>query len=195
MAGRDDEASWTPRRGRSHPAGMVGSPPAGSHPVRAARSRRRSEVMSGGTESSTIDAPRAAATSTPPRRLPVNTPSGMPIAVASASAEKPSSAVLPARSRMSAATGRRNRSDSPKSSRTVCFNHATYCSTSGRLMPRRSRSARRTARSVPNPSSGGARRASTSAAEDTSRIRSAANTARRSMKRAKPLCTFSLCFG
>ena len=81
--------------------------------------------MSGGTESSTIDAPRAAATSTPPRRLPVNTPSGTPIAVASASAETPRSAVLPARSRTRAATGRRNRSDSPKSSCAICFSHPT----------------------------------------------------------------------
>jgi hypothetical protein len=84
--------------------------------------------MSGGTASSSAENPRAAVTSTPRDRLPVNTPSGIPRSVASASADRPSSAVLPARSRISAVTGRRNRIESPRSSRRARPSQATYCS-------------------------------------------------------------------
>ena len=78
-----------------------------SHPVRAAMRSRTSEVMSDGTDSRTTEPPRTSAPRRPPRRLPVNTPSGMPASVASASAESPSSAVRPAWSRSSGKTGER----------------------------------------------------------------------------------------
>ena len=65
---------------------MSGSPPAGSHPVRAATSSIPSDITSGGTDNSTTTRRGPVAGRRPRSRLPVNTPSGTPIAVASASA-------------------------------------------------------------------------------------------------------------
>ena len=57
-------------------------PAIGSQPVRAATKTRNSEVSSGGIDSRTSDAARIAPAATPPRRLPVTTPSGRPMSVA-----------------------------------------------------------------------------------------------------------------
>ena len=121
----------------NHPApgGVWGRPPAGNHPVRAASRRSTRDVTSGGTDRKAIDAPRAAKTRTPLRWLPVNTPRGTPIAVATIRADRPRNMVFDARSRMSDATGRRNRRDSPKSNRRLRDNQSAYCSPSGRSAP------------------------------------------------------------
>ena len=87
--------------------------------MRAAIVSSTSELMSGGTDSSTSDAPRSRRAATPPRRLPVKMPLGMPSSVATTSAAIASRAVFAARSRTSSMTGRWYWNDSPKSSVSV----------------------------------------------------------------------------
>ena len=114
-------------------------------------------------------------------RLPVKTPSGMPTIVASASAVTPSSAVLPARSRISAATGRRNLQglaeikshDCERASRRIA-RRAACRNQDDVVRPRES------ARFVPNASSGGASRASSSEADETTKTSRTAKPRRRS---------------
>jgi len=112
-------------------------PEMGSQPVRAAIVSSTSELMSGGTDSRTSDAPRTARTAAPLWRLPVKTPLGMPISVATTSAQTASSAVLAARSRTKSMTGRRYWNDWPKSRVKVRSSQPVYRSTSGRSRPRR----------------------------------------------------------
>ena len=108
----------------------------------AAKSSSTSEVTSGGIESSTIETHARGADQDARCRLPVNTPSGMPMRGREERArETPSSAVLPARSRTSAPTGRRKRSDSPKSKPQAAREPAACTARrSGRSKPRRCRS-------------------------------------------------------
>ncbi len=113
------------------------------------------------------------------------------MSVAHASADSPSSAVLPARSRIKAATGRRNLSDSPKSKRRLRKSQSVYWATTGRSKPSRWRSAARKLASVPKAPSGGARRASSSDADDTANTSRTAKPRRRSRYRRKP--RFTVC--
>src|SRR6185503_6148968 len=80
-------------------------PPAGSQPVRAARKTKASEVISGGSDTHTSDAPRTIVGNTP-ERAPVKMPSDSPTTVAISSDKTPSSAVFAAARATSGATGR-----------------------------------------------------------------------------------------
>ncbi len=111
-------------------------PPTGSQPVRAAAKTRKSDVSSGGMDSSRSDAARiGAGQARRSRRLPVTTPSGRPMSVAARSAVIERIAVLAARSGMRSATGRSKSSDCPKSKRAAPASQARYCSPIDRSRP------------------------------------------------------------
>ena len=110
-------------------------PPTGSQPVRAAAKTRKSDVSSGGMDSSSSDAARIAPVSEAAAAAARDDAERQADERGARSAVIERMAVLAARSGMRSATGRSKSSDCPKSKRAAPASQARYCSPIDRSRP------------------------------------------------------------